>query len=101
MSAHMFHGDENCVGNVTAGGTESLLLTVKTYRDYARRVKPYITEPEIVMCETGHAALYKGAAHYGVKLVLVPYDPITFLMNIEETKKSITKNTILIVCSAP
>lgn len=34
MCANLFHGDENCVGNITSCGTESLLLAMKTYRDW-------------------------------------------------------------------
>src|SRR5512147_1012439 len=30
-------GDENAVGTVTSGGTESLLMAVKTARDWARK----------------------------------------------------------------
>lgn len=79
MTASMFHGDPcTCVGNVTSGGTESLLLAVKTYRDYGINANPDISEPEMIMCETAHAALFKASKHYGVKVVLVPYDPITF-----------------------
>ena len=33
-------------GTMTSGGTESIVLAVKTHRDWARDVK-YITEPEM------------------------------------------------------
>ena len=36
MVANLLRGDENVVGNFTSGGTESLILAVKTARDYAR-----------------------------------------------------------------
>lgn len=48
MTANMLHGDANVVGSVTSGGTESILCAIKTYRDRARYLHPYITEPEIV-----------------------------------------------------
>ena len=48
MVADMLHGSPDCVGNVTSGGTESILVAVKTYRDRARKMYPSITDPEIV-----------------------------------------------------
>ncbi|CAF4876398.1 unnamed protein product, partial [Rotaria sp. Silwood1] len=33
--ATMFHGDDNVCGTMTSGGTESLLMACKTYRDMA------------------------------------------------------------------
>lgn len=47
---------------MTSGGTESLLLACKAYRDYAREKKG-IKWPEIVCAVSAHAAIDK-AAHY-------------------------------------
>ena len=33
MCADLFHGDEQVCGNITTGGTESIILAVKTARD--------------------------------------------------------------------
>lgn len=51
MVADMLQGDSNCVGNLTSGGTESILTAVKTYRDRARKLFPNIKDPEIVRTE--------------------------------------------------
>jgi sphinganine-1-phosphate aldolase len=48
---------------MTSGGTESLLLVVKAYRDYAREVKG-IKHPEILIPATGHAAFDKASQLY-------------------------------------
>ena len=48
MVANMLNGDGECVGSITSGGTESILMAVKTYRDRARKLYPAITQPEIV-----------------------------------------------------
>ena len=48
MVANMLHGDGNVVGNITSGGTESILMAMKTYRDRARSLFPNITKPEVV-----------------------------------------------------
>ena len=39
----LLRGDEKVVGNVTTGGTESILLAMKTARDWARHHKPEIS----------------------------------------------------------
>lgn len=46
MGASLFGGDDHVCGNVTTGGTESILMAVKTARDYARAVRG-ITQPEL------------------------------------------------------
>ena len=51
MVANMLHGNSAVVGNVTSGGTESILMAVKTYRDRARVLFPQITAPEMVRFE--------------------------------------------------
>ena len=48
MTASMLHGDANVVGNVTSGGTESILCAVKAYRDRARQLYPHTKQPEMV-----------------------------------------------------
>ena len=48
MTADMLNGDSLIVGNVTSGGTESILMAMKAYRDRARALLPHITDPEMV-----------------------------------------------------
>ena len=48
MTASMLHGNADVVGNITSGGTESILCAVKAYRDYARHLHSHITHPEMV-----------------------------------------------------
>jgi len=93
-------GNEDSAGSFTSGGTESIILAVKTARDYGRE-KRGIAEPEMIVPETAHAAFHKAAHYLNVKLVQTPVDPITMKANPHEIKKAITKNTILIVGSAP
>jgi glutamate/tyrosine decarboxylase-like PLP-dependent enzyme len=100
MAASHLNGDEHVVGNFTSGGTESIMLAVKTARDYNRAQRPEITEPEIILPETGHAAFQKAGHYLCVKPVIVPVDPKTFRADPEEVRKAITPNTILLVGSA-
>lgn len=57
MVADMLHGDRQCVGSVTSGGTESILTAVKTYRDRAKKLFPSIKNPEIVIHNINLACL--------------------------------------------
>ncbi len=98
-AAHL-GGDESVVGSFTSGGTESILLAVKTARDYHREKRPEIREPEMVLPVTAHAAFHKAGHYLGVEPVLVPVDPRTFRADVDEVRRAITKDTILVVGSA-
>jgi len=81
MTAKLLHGDPlTCVGSVSSGGSESLLLAVKTYRDRLVKAHDDITQPEIIMCISAHPAINKAAHYYGVKIVYVDSDKQTFKM---------------------
>ncbi len=100
MAAAHLQGDSNVVGNFTSGGTESLILAVKTARDWARANQPEIKEPEIILPVTAHAAFQKAAHYLCVKPVMVPVNTTTFRADPEEIRKAITPNTVLLVGSA-
>ena len=97
----LVRGDSNAVGHLTSGGTESIMLAVKTARDMARAVKPHIKEPEMILPKTAHAAFHKAAHYLSVKPVIVDIDPQTFQVRAEDMEKALTQNTILLVGSAP
>lgn len=66
-------GDEDVVGTVTSGGTESCLLAVKTARDAWRcSWHPPGTVPRLLAPVTAHAAFQKAAHYFGLELDLVP-----------------------------
>lgn len=101
MVANLLRGDEGVVGNATSGGTESIMLAVKTARDMSRAEKPHIKEPEMILPRTAHAAFHKAAHYLNVKPVIVEIDPQTFKVRAEDMRAAITENTILLVASAP
>jgi sphinganine-1-phosphate aldolase len=70
----LLHGDDDVVGSVTTGGTESCLLAVKTARDVWRRTHPDGGLPRIVAPTTVHAAFHKAAHYLDLRLDLVPVD---------------------------
>ncbi|XP_020110710.1 sphingosine-1-phosphate lyase [Ananas comosus] len=91
-------GGQIC-GNMTSGGTESILLAVKTSRDYMRSKKG-ITKPEMIIPESAHSAYDKAAQYYNIKLWRVPVNK-NFVADVKGIKQRINRNTILIVGSAP
>lgn len=48
MTCSMMNGSSETCGFLTSGGTESILMAVKAYRDRARKLHPWIQNPEIV-----------------------------------------------------
>ena len=85
-------------GTVASGGTEGILLAMRSYRDWARDSKG-ITSPELVVPSSAHAAFDKAAQYFGLKLVKVPVGP-DYRADVAATKKAISKNTICVVGSA-
>ena len=100
MAAQHLRGDAEVCGNFTSGGTESILLAVKTARDRARDLEPGIRAPEMVLPATAHAAFQKAGHYLDVKPVLVPVDPRSFKADVGAMRDAITPNTILLVGSA-
>lgn len=100
MCADLLHGDDKTVGTMTSGGTESLLLCVKTYRDRARKKWPWIRRPVIVAPQTIHPAFNKAAHLFGVRLRTVPVDEHGRI-EVRAMRKAICRNTIMLAASAP
>jgi len=102
MTAGMLGADRTSdpiVGVVSSGGTESILLAMKTYRDWARATKG-ITAPEIVAPSTAHVAFDKAGDYFGIKVMRVPVGP-DFRADVAAIRREVTPNTIALVGSAP
>ena len=100
MAVDLVNGGDDATGTFTSGGTESILLSLKTTRDYYRDVRPDITEPEILMPTTAHPAFHKACQYFDLKAVTVEVDD-DFCAIHEKMEAAITPNTILLVGSAP
>ena len=90
---------DHICGSMSSGGTESIMLAIKTYRDWAREKKG-ITKPEMVAPSSAHPAFDKAAHYFGVKLVRVSVGP-DYRADVAATKKAVNRNTIVIIGSAP
>jgi len=91
--------EEEICGVVSSGGTESILLTMKAYRGRAK-AQQGINNPEMVVPVTAHAAFDKAAQYFNIKIKRVPVDR-DYQADVAATKEALTKNTIVIVGSAP
>ena len=92
---------EGAVGTATAGGTESVMLAVKAARDFARKTRPEITRPAILLPETAHACFHKAAHYLGVEVIPVAVDPVTFRADLADATAKMGPSVILVVGSAP
>ncbi len=99
MTARMLNAPEGACGTVTSGGTESILLAMKTYRDWARATKA-VTAPEIIAPTTAHAAFDKAAQYFGLRMIRIPVGA-DFRADVAATRAAITANTIALIGSAP
>jgi glutamate/tyrosine decarboxylase-like PLP-dependent enzyme len=91
-------GEEIC-GTLSSGGTESIMLAMKTYRDRARAERG-IRRPEMVVPVTAHAAFDKAAQYFKIKMVRIPVDR-NYRADIRAAAKAITRRTVVVVGSAP
>ncbi|HZI12263.1 MAG TPA: aminotransferase class V-fold PLP-dependent enzyme [Myxococcus sp.] len=91
--------EEHICGAMSSGGTESIMLAMKTYRDWARETKG-ITKPEMVAPASAHPAFDKAAHYFGIKMVRVPVGP-DYRADVAATRKAVNRNTIVLIGSAP
>jgi glutamate/tyrosine decarboxylase-like PLP-dependent enzyme len=99
MAAEMLGGGPEAAGTLSSGGTESILLAVKTARDWARAKKPGVKQPEMILPLSAHPSFEKAGHYFNVKSVHIPLDS-EFRADVEAARKAITGNTILMVGSA-
>ncbi len=99
MTADLLHGGENAAGNMTSGGTESIMMAAKAARDYAREKKPGIKEPELVMLRSAHPAFNKAAHFLGLKTVIVPVSDASEV-DLAEYRSAFSPNTVFAMGSA-
>ncbi|KAF8585929.1 PLP-dependent transferase [Ramaria rubella] len=98
MCLRMYNNPDGA-GTTTSGGTESIIMAVKTHRDWAREVKG-IRNPEIIIPSSAHAAFDKAGAYLKIKVHHIPVDPITREVPVGRVARAINGNTIMLVGSA-
>ena len=95
----LFNGGPDACGAVTSGGTESILMAMRSYRQlgYERGIK----HPEIVCPVSTHAAFDKAADYFCMKLTHVPVDHLTRKVDLRAMARAISSNTVVLVGSTP
>jgi glutamate/tyrosine decarboxylase-like PLP-dependent enzyme len=99
MVAQLLHGERHTVGNITTGGTESILMAIKIARDKGLKEKK-IYQPEIILPKTAHPAFDKASQLLQVKPVYIALDR-EYRADTQEVERRINQNTVMIVGSAP
>ena len=87
-------------GSITTGGTESLIMAVKTAHAWAHDYRPEAVAPEIVVPHAAHPAFDKTAHLMGIKAVRITQS-LDFRADIEAMERAINDNTIMLAASAP
>lgn len=100
MTAAMLNGNNEVVGFLTSGGTESNLMAVKTYRDMAHATKPSIRQPNIVAPITVHPTIDKAAHYFGLEVIHTPVKD-DCSADVKAMEKAINSDTVMLVASAP
>ena len=93
-------GPEGACGNLTSGGSESILMAVKTCRDQAAAAGRNVVGARVVVPVSAHLAFDKACHYLGLEIVRVPLaedrraDPGAMA-------EAVDANTLMIVGSAP
>jgi glutamate/tyrosine decarboxylase-like PLP-dependent enzyme len=99
LAAELLHAGGAAGGAMTSGGTESILMAVKTARDRARAERG-VEKPELVAPYSAHPAFAKAAHYLGLELRQIPLRP-DFRADVDAARELIGDDTALVVGSAP
>jgi sphinganine-1-phosphate aldolase len=100
MVLNLFHGPPGSAGVSTSGGTESILMACLSARQRAYHERG-VTEPEMIVPETGHAAFFKAGEYFKIKVHLVACPAPSHQVDIRAVSRLVNANTIMLVGSAP
>ncbi|HYW02433.1 MAG TPA: aspartate aminotransferase family protein [Gammaproteobacteria bacterium] len=99
MTADLLGADARAAGSMTSGGTESILMAMKTARDWARAERG-IEVPEVVLPVSAHPAFDKAAHYLGMALRTVPLGD-DHRADTDAMAEAIGARTAMLVGSAP
>jgi glutamate/tyrosine decarboxylase-like PLP-dependent enzyme len=84
---------------MTSGGTESILMAVKSAKERHRKERG-VTAPEMIVAESAHAAFHKAAHDFGLTLHKVAVGD-DWRADVDAMADLVNENTVLLVGSAP
>ena len=110
MASKLLYAKEPA-SNITSGGTESIFLAMKCWRNYAEKVKGIgglgsVIVPNIVLPTTAHPAFCKSCHYLRIETRFIDCinnadDELFGTADLQKLEAAIDKNTICIVASAP
>ncbi|PYI34671.1 sphinganine-1-phosphate aldolase BST1 [Aspergillus indologenus CBS 114.80] len=100
MVLELFNAPSDGAGVTTSGGTESIIMACLAARQKAYTERG-VTEPEMIIPDTAHAAFIKACNYFKIKLHRVACPAPDYKVHIPSVRRLINSNTVLIVGSAP
>lgn len=100
MTAELLNGGIEAAGTVTSGGSESILMAMKTARDHARGKNPEQAVMEVIIPRSAHPAFHKAAHFLGLRTVTLPLGA-DYRADLSVLHNLINDCTIMMVGSAP
>lgn len=98
-TADLLHAGPERAGFLTSGGTESILCAVLAARERGEKERG-VTDPEMVVTESAHAAFHKAAHLFGIRLHKTPVRS-NWEADLDAMDEQINDRTVLVVGSAP
>ncbi|MBW2231450.1 MAG: aspartate aminotransferase family protein [Deltaproteobacteria bacterium] len=100
MGLGLMNAPEGACGNMTSGGSESILMAVKTCRDQAAAQGQDVAKGELVVPRSAHPAFDKAAHYLGLRIrrIRLREDHVA---DVGAMAASISDRTLMLVGSAP
>jgi glutamate/tyrosine decarboxylase-like PLP-dependent enzyme len=99
MTTGLLHGGEEAGGAMTSGGTESILMAMKSARERARAERG-VERPNMVVPRSAHPAFAKACHYLGIERRAVPLDD-DYRARVDAAADLIDDQTCVVVGSAP
>lgn len=100
LAIDLLNGPADGTGNMTSGGTESIILAVKSCRDEAAARGVEVYGANLVVPRTAHLAFDKAAHYLGLEIRRIEVDE-NYLADPVAMRAAIDERTIMLVGSAP
>jgi glutamate/tyrosine decarboxylase-like PLP-dependent enzyme len=98
-TAGLLHAPEGAAGFMSSGGTESILAACHAARERGAAERG-ITDPEMVLPNSAHAAFHKAAHYFGITVRKIPVRD-DFRADVDGMASAVNEHTVLVVGSAP
>jgi len=99
MTTGLLHGGEEAGGAMTSGGTESILMAMKSARERAKAERG-VERPNMVVPYTAHPAFAKACHYFEIEQRQVPIDD-DYRARVDAAADLIDDSTCVVVGSAP